>query len=119
MQRFVDLAGKDVKITWSYENGPEQPGTIHIPQTLGTSFKLLPGQRITKIGDMNNIEKMSPSGNPVTYSAESWVGARELTVDTRRRLTGPGDDAADLRSRPRPGQRLARKPPGRHPRVLS
>ena len=78
-RRFIELAGSDVKLTWQYQDGPEQSGTIHVPQTLGTNgtFMLPPGERITKIAGQSRIEIMK-NGSPAEYSAQSWRGARKL-----------------------------------------
>ncbi len=74
---FVKLAGTDVKLSWTYENQPEESETIHVPHTLGTTFHLPPEHRITKVNGMSNIE-MLVDGRPVTYTAESSIGAREI-----------------------------------------
>lgn len=75
--RFLKLAGQDVRLTWSYEGQPEQSASIHVPQTLGTTFDLPPGNRITKIDGVSSVEQLK-NGVPVTLGAGTWRGAREI-----------------------------------------
>jgi RIP metalloprotease RseP len=76
VQKFIELAGTDVKLTWTF-NDQSDSATIHIPQTLGTVFPLLPGERVTKIAGENFIEKLV-DGRPVQRSPETWAGSLEL-----------------------------------------
>ncbi len=77
VDRFIELGGQDVKLSWSYNGQPEQSGVIHVPQALGTTFRLGPGERITKIGDMTSVEEIV-DGRPRMQSVENWIGARKV-----------------------------------------
>lgn len=77
VSRFIELAGSNVKLTWSYEGQPEQTGEIYIPHTLGTTFKLPAEDRITRIAGQSHT-LLDLDGNPTQLSASDWRGAREM-----------------------------------------
>ncbi|UCD29165.1 MAG: site-2 protease family protein [Planctomycetota bacterium] len=79
-ERFIELAGKDVKITWQYEGQAEQSDTIHIPHSLGTTFDLPAASVITSINDVTSKEVII-DGRRMTYTAGNWIGAREILRD--------------------------------------
>jgi regulator of sigma E protease len=74
---FLHAAGKDVKLSWTYEGQPEQTASIHVPATLGDIYPLPPPQFITKINGLTMVEVMV-NNRPALYTAGSWLGAREI-----------------------------------------
>ena len=79
--RFLELAGTDVALSWTYENQPEQSGQIYIPQTIGTTFKLpawIPGWRVIKSIDGMTRREVTVNGKRMTYGVNNWIGAREV-----------------------------------------
>ena len=75
-ERFIELAGGDVELTWTYQDQSEQSATIRVPTTLGTKgvFELPPDHRITRInGQATTV--IEEKGNWIPYAAANWKGA--------------------------------------------
>jgi regulator of sigma E protease len=76
-ERFIELAGTEVTLTWEYEDRPEQSGTIYIPETIGTMFDLEPSDTIVSINGKSHVE-IERGGRMVPASVSNWQGASEL-----------------------------------------
>ncbi len=76
-ERFLELAGSEVRLAWRYQEQPERSATIRVPHTLGTTFGLPPDHRITRINGRADIV-IERDGKLVRYAAENWIGAREI-----------------------------------------
>jgi len=77
VERFVDLAGTQVKLSWTYEGQPETSGTIDVPKTLGTTFRLPPARLITSIDGRSRVE-IETNGKRSSLSVDQWRGAKEV-----------------------------------------
>jgi len=76
-QRFIELAGTEVTLGWTYDKQREQTATMHIPHTLGTTFEL-PGSRlITSIDGVRRVE-VEVNGRRRPSTVDQWMGAREV-----------------------------------------
>jgi len=76
-RRFVELAGTEVKLSWTYEGDGEQADSIYIPETIGTTFDLSPNSKITSINGKEWIE-VERDGRRRVFSADSWIGAHYI-----------------------------------------
>lgn len=77
VDRFIALAGREVKLTWQFEQQPEQSRTIYIPRTLGTVFHFPPDGRVTRIDGKNNIMVKTGESSRL-FSVSNWLGARHM-----------------------------------------
>jgi len=74
VDKFVKLAGTDVRVTWRTPDGAEQSGVIHVPKTLGTVFELPPDHQITRI-DGKQSALVEVNGQKRPGSVGHWLGA--------------------------------------------
>ena len=79
VERFIQLAGTNVKLTWVYEGQPETSGTIHVPQTLGTTFSLPGARMITSINGQTSVE-VEKEGRRRGLTVDNWQGARQVLL---------------------------------------
>ncbi|NLX14890.1 MAG: PDZ domain-containing protein [Phycisphaerales bacterium] len=75
--RFIDLAGREVKLTWQFERQPEQSRMIYIPRTIGTVFRFPPDGRVFRIDGKNSIMVKMGESNRL-FSASNWFGTHHL-----------------------------------------
>jgi membrane-associated protease RseP (regulator of RpoE activity) len=78
--KFKELAGKDVTISWSYQGNKEQSGTIHVPQTIGTTFHLPAARQIVSINGISRKE-VEVDGRRANLSADNWRAASAILKD--------------------------------------
>ncbi len=76
-RKFIALAGTEVKIAWSYEDGPQQAATIRVPKTVGTTFDLPPDHMITRVNGQKTIE-VDDGGKKKRYTADNWQAVMEV-----------------------------------------
>jgi regulator of sigma E protease len=76
-RRFIELAGKDVKVSWEYEGMPEQSAVIHVPKTLETVLGLPVGNAITAINGRSRVE-VEVNGRRDSYDVNSAIGQRAV-----------------------------------------
>ena len=72
LEAFIDSAGSEVEVTWLTPEAEEDRGTIYIPDTIGTTFKLPPHHAITRIGEFTRVA--TEEGKP-EVSVNTWRGA--------------------------------------------
>ncbi|HOJ74863.1 MAG TPA: RIP metalloprotease RseP [Phycisphaerae bacterium] len=77
---FLKLAGQDVKITWTYQGGKEQSGTIHVPHSIGTTFELPGARQILSINGVTRKE-IEENGRRVTIPVDNWRAASAVLRD--------------------------------------
>ncbi|HSW46680.1 MAG TPA: site-2 protease family protein [Phycisphaerae bacterium] len=80
VERFIELAGTEVKISWTHEGQPETSGTLYIPRTLGTTFDLPPGRVITAIDGKSGAE-IEVNGRKAYVTVDQWQGAAAILKD--------------------------------------
>jgi len=87
VDKFIELAGTKVKLSWQYRGQSEDSGIIYVPHTLGTTFDFPRDHVITSIkGTIDGSEKeftrkeikAEGKNKKTTYSANNWIGAREI-----------------------------------------
>jgi membrane-associated protease RseP (regulator of RpoE activity) len=77
---FIRLAGRRVKVAWSFEGQKEQSGEIYVPHTIGTTFRLPGARQIVSINGVARKE-VEVNNRRMTLSADNWMGAREILRD--------------------------------------
>jgi regulator of sigma E protease len=81
-RRFLELAGTDVKVTWQSEGLPEQSGTLHVPETIGTQFDLPASNSIISLKDAAGKEipnkEVELNGRTEVLGPDNWIGLREM-----------------------------------------
>ncbi len=77
VDRFIAMAGREAKLSWQFEQQPEQSRTIYIPKTLGTVFRFPPDGRVTRIDGNNSIMVKAGESNRL-FSVSNWLGSRHL-----------------------------------------
>ena len=87
VDRFIKLAGSEVKLAWIYEGQPEMSGTIYVPRTLGTTFDLPPSKLITAIDGRSRTET-EMNGQRVPVTVDQWQGAEVVLKECVGRTVG-------------------------------
>jgi membrane-associated protease RseP (regulator of RpoE activity) len=79
-EKFRELAGKTVRISWSYQSNKEQSGQLYVPHTIGTTFDLPGARQIISINGVTRKE-VEADGRRANLSADHWLGASAILKD--------------------------------------
>jgi RIP metalloprotease RseP len=77
ISQFTRLAGTDVNLAWRTPGGVSQSDSIHVPQTLGTTFDL-PGDHMISSIDGKSFIDITKDGRSTQLAASNWRGASKL-----------------------------------------
>lgn len=80
IDRFFELAGSDVTLTWRAPDGQIRSGTIRVPATLGTVVDIPPDHVIVTINGKRTAE-MEVNGQYLQVPVRLWIGASKVLQD--------------------------------------